>query len=153
MALPEFSWDDLIPEGYRPDEVLMKYGDLSELDDSDPRAQEALEELKQVWNAAPIVETLDGRRVRIPGFVVPLETDGVKLSEFLLVPYYGACIHVPPPPSNQVIYVTVPEGEAKVRSAFDAVWVIGTLSAKPFSSDLAQAGYQLRAESVLPYDE
>ena len=50
--------------------------------------------------------SLNGQYVKLPGYVVPLESDaGGLLSEFLLVPYYGACIHVPPPPSNQIVYV------------------------------------------------
>jgi len=99
-----------------------------------------------------VVESLDGKRVKLPGFVVPIEGDGKKLSEFLLVPYYGACIHVPPPPANQTVFVKVPKGNAKIRQAFDTVWVTGTLSAKPFTSDLATAVYQIQAEEVTPYE-
>ena len=148
----ELDWDTLIPADYRPDKIMNQFGDLDELDDDDPRARQVLAELEAAWNAAPVVESLDGKRVRLPGFVVPLEGDGEKLREFLLVPYYGACIHVPPPPANQTVYVTVPEGEAKIRQAFDTVWVTGTLSAKPFTSDLATAGYRIEAEDVSPYE-
>ena len=51
-------------------------------------------------------KSLDGATVRLPGFIIPLDArrDGV-LDEFLLVPYFGACIHVPPPPPNQLVYV------------------------------------------------
>jgi hypothetical protein len=148
----EIDWDALIPEDYNPEKILNQYGNVDELADDDPRVQQIMAELRKAWDQAPVVQALDGRRVKIPGFVVPLEGDGVKLSEFLLVPYYGACIHVPPPPNNQVIYVTVPEADAEIRRAFDTVWVIGTLSATPFSSDLGEAGYRLQAEQVLPYE-
>jgi hypothetical protein len=148
----EIDWDALIPADYNPAAILNQFGDIDELADDDPRMEKIMAELREAWDKAPVVEALDGRRVKIPGFVVPLEGDGVKLSEFLLVPYYGACIHVPPPPNNQVIYVQVPEADAEIRRAFDTVWVIGTLSAKPFSSDLAEAGYQMQAEQVLPYE-
>lgn len=148
----EIDWDALIPADYNPEAILNQFGNIDELADDDPRMEKIMAELREAWDKAPVVEALDGRRVKIPGFVVPLEGDGVKLSEFLLVPYYGACIHVPPPPNNQVIYVQVPEADAEIRRAFDTVWVIGTLSAKPFSSDLAEAGYQMRAEQVLPYE-
>ncbi|MCU7811748.1 MAG: DUF3299 domain-containing protein, partial [Candidatus Thiodiazotropha sp. (ex Notomyrtea botanica)] len=63
----------------------------------------------------------------------------------------GACIHVPPPPANQTVYVKVPKADAKIRRAFDTVWVIGKLSAKSFTNDLATAGYQLDAEEILLY--
>lgn len=148
----ELEWDSLVPEGYRPDEIMAQYGNIDELDDDDPKAQKILDELEAVWNAAPVVESLDGKRVKLPGFVVPIEGDGIKLTEFLLVPYYGACIHVPPPPTNQTVYVKVPEGDAKIRHAFDTVWVTGLLSAKPFTSDLANAGYQLQAEEITAYE-
>ncbi|MES9874329.1 MAG: DUF3299 domain-containing protein [Candidatus Sedimenticola sp. PURPLELP] len=148
----ELDWDRMIPEDFRPDKIMEQFGDINELDDDDPRAKKVLEELEAAWNAAPVVESLDGKRVKLPGFVVPLEGDGNKLSEFLLVPYYGACIHVPPPPANQTVYVTVPKGDAKIRNAFDTVWVTGTLSAKSFSSDLATAGYHIQAEEVIPYE-
>ena len=145
-------WDDMIPKDYRPDKIMGQFGDIKELDDDDPRAKKIMEELKAAWKMAPVVESLDGKRVKIPGFVVPIEGDGKKLSEFLLVPYYGACIHVPPPPANQTVYVRVPKGGAQIRKAFDAVWITGTLSAKSFDSDLATAGYQLEAEEVTPYE-
>jgi hypothetical protein len=149
----ELHWDSLIPDDYRPDKIMNQFGDISNLDDDDPRAQKILQELEAIWKLAPIVESLDGRRVKMPGFVVPIEGDGEKLTEFLLVPYYGACIHVPPPPANQTIYVQVPEGDAKIRHAFDTVWVTGVLSAKPFDSDLATAGYRIQAEEIVPYEE
>jgi len=148
----ELNWDSMIPEDYRPDKIMEQFGDINELDDDDPRTQQIMEELEAAFNAAPVVESLDGKKVRLPGFVVPLEGDGKKLAEFLLVPYYGACIHVPPPPANQTVYVKVPKGDAKIRYAFDMVWVTGVLSAKSFSSDLAAAGYQIQAEEVTPYE-
>ncbi|MCU7805699.1 MAG: DUF3299 domain-containing protein [Candidatus Thiodiazotropha sp. (ex Lucinoma borealis)] len=151
--VPELEWDAMIPADYRPEKIMSQFGDISELDDNDPRAQKILKELEALWDEAPVVESLDGKRVRLPGFVVPIEGDGKKLSEFLLVPYYGACIHVPPPPANQTVYVKVAEGDAKIRQAFDTVWVTGVLSAKSFNSDLATAGYRIQAEDVAPYDE
>ncbi len=148
----ELEWDDMIPADYRPDKIMGQFGDIDELDDNDPRTQKIMEELQAAFDEAPVVESLDGKRVKLPGFVVPIEGDGKKLREFLLVPYYGACIHVPPPPANQTVYVKVPKGDAKIRNAFDTVWVTGTLSAKSFTSDLATAGYQIQAEEVTPYE-
>ncbi len=148
----ELEWDDMIPADFRPDKIMGQFGDINELEDDDPRTQKILEELQAAWDKAPVVESLDGKRVKLPGFVVPIEGDGERLSEFLLVPYYGACIHVPPPPANQTVYVKVPKGDARIRRAFDTVWVTGTLSAKSFTSDLATAGYRIQAEEVAPYE-
>ncbi len=149
----ELEWDALIPADFRPETIMNQYGDINELDDNDPRAQKIMDQLQELWDKAPIVTELDGRHIKLPGFVVPLEGDGVKLTEFFLVPYYGACIHVPPPPANQIVYVRVPEKDARIRNAFDTVWVSGVLSAKSFESDLGNAGYQLNATLIEPYDE
>ena len=67
------------------------------------------------------------------------------MREFLLVPYYGACIHVPPPPVNQIVHVTLAEGETYRGGVFDAVWVSGILRVERFSSEIADAGYRLEA--------
>lgn len=152
QEFPEMDWDDLVPSDFRADAILDKYGDFSELPDEDPRVQEIMQELEAAFKAAPIVESLDGKNLKLPGFVVPLEADGEKVSEFLLVPYYGACIHVPPPPANQTIYVKVPENQARKMEVFETVWVSGTLSAKSFDSDLATAGYQIEAVNVEPLE-
>ena len=149
----ELEWDALIPADYRPDKIMNQYGDISEMDDNDPRAQKILDQLQALWDQAPIVTELDGQQVKLPGFVVPLEGDGIELTEFFLVPYYGACIHVPPPPANQIVYVKVAEKDVRIRNAFDTVWVSGTLSAKSFASDLGNAGYQLKATHIEPYEE
>ena len=151
-SFEEIDWDQLVPADFQADKILDKYGDFSELADDDPRVQEIMKELEAAFKAAPVVEDLDGKKIKLPGFVVPLEGDGKKINEFLLVPYYGACIHVPPPPANQTVYVKVAQGDVEIREVFDTVWVSGTLSAKSFDSDLATAGYQLEAMEVVPFD-
>ncbi len=148
----ELEWDSMIPDDYRPDKIMEQFGDVNELEDDDPRTLKIMKDLEEAFSKAPVVESLNGKRVRLPGYAIPLEGDGEKISEFLLVPYYGACIHVPPPPANQTVYVKVPKGNAKIRRAFDTVWVTGTLSAKSFDSEFAKAGYQLEAEEVELYE-
>ena len=76
-----------------------------------------------------------------------------EIDQFLLVPYYGACIHVPPPPANQTVHVVTRDGKAYRGELFDAVWVTGTLRVEPLSSDLAEAGYRLENATVAPYEE
>jgi hypothetical protein len=94
-----------------------------------------------------VVEALDGKRVRIGGYVVPLDFDATKVKEFLLVPFVGACIHVPPPPPNQLVYVRSEAG-FEVKGSFDPVWVTGTMQTKVAFTGLAEAGYSLEAEKV-----
>jgi uncharacterized protein len=94
-----------------------------------------------------VVATLNGKRVHIGGYVVPLDFDATRVKEFLLVPYVGACIHVPPPPANQIIYVKAEQG-FDVRGSFDPVWVTGALKVIPVLTGLAETGYSLEAERV-----
>jgi uncharacterized protein len=96
---------------------------------------------------APVVAGLDGKRLHIGGYVVPLDFEATRVKEFLLVPFVGACIHVPPPPANQIVYVKAEQG-FEVRGLFDPVWVTGTLRVTPAFTGLAEAGYSLDAEKV-----
>ena len=150
-SVTELDWDALIPAEWQPDKIMEQFN-AEELQDDDPRAQELLDRLRALWKESPVVQDLDGKRVRLPGFVVPLDTDGQKISEFLLVPYYGACIHVPPPPANQTIHVLTGTDRKYQGGLFDPVWVSGTLKVESSSSDLAEAGYRIDAIEVEPYE-
>jgi hypothetical protein len=94
-----------------------------------------------------VVAELNGKRVKIGGYVVPLDFEATSVKEFLLVPFVGACIHVPPPPANQIVYVKSEKG-FQVAGQFDPVWVTGTLKTEPAFTGLADTGYSLDAESV-----
>ena len=147
----EIEWDALVPEDWRPD-LLLGGEEIDDLSDDDPRAQELMEKLQALWREAPVVPELDGTSVRMPGFMVPLETDGKQVSSFLLVPYYGACIHVPPPPANQTVHVVTGEGRAFEGQLFDTVWVSGTMRVEKLDSELATSGYRLEDAVVVPYE-
>lgn len=144
-------WDDLMPAEYNP-EALFEGVDLSSLGDDDPKAAALMQKLEKLWQDAPGVTRLDGAFVRLPGFAIPLESDTKISRRFILVPYYGACIHVPPPPSNQVVLVEAPQG-ATIKEAFATVWVSGTLRVRAQQTDIAFAGYTLQANQVEPYEE
>ena len=103
--------------------------------------------LQQSEAPAPVVAALDGKRVRIGGYVVSLDFDTTRVKEFLLVPFVGACIHVPPPPANQIVYVKSAEG-FEVTGMFEPVWVTGTLKVTTAFTGLAEAGYSLNADKV-----
>ena len=94
-----------------------------------------------------VVAELDSKRVRIGGYVVPLDFNTTSITEFLLVPFVGACIHVPPPPANQIIYVKIERGFGLVGT-FDPVKVTGTLKTETAFTGLADAGYSIDAEAV-----
>lgn len=149
----ELPWEALVPKGWDPTKGFEDLQDLAALPDADPRVQKLYERMRTVWDQAPTVAALAGKAVKMPGFVVPLETDkGGALREFLLVPYFGACIHTPPPPANQIIHVRA-DPPAKGLRSMDAVWVSGTLDVERAASDMGTSGYRLAAKKVSKYVE
>jgi hypothetical protein len=144
------TWEALVPADWDPFKEF-KGIDLATLQDGDPKAAQMLKRMREVWDKAPVNPALVGQRVRIPGFVVPLEDtkDGIK--EFLLVPYFGACVHSPPPPSNQIIHV-LPNSPAKGFRSMDAVWITGTLSNTQTDSYMGASSWRLEAVGVAPYE-
>jgi len=108
--------------------------------------------------ASSINEALIGQEVRIPGYVLPLEMQGRKAVEFLLVPTVGACIHTPPPPGNQMIHVVYPEG-VEIRGLYDPAWVSGVVEADQSVRDVRYAdgqskvevSYSMKSARVAPY--
>lgn len=98
-----------------------------------------------------VTSAFNGRLVKLPGFVVPLDWDGEGTRTFLLVPYVGACIHVPPPPPNQLVLVTS-ERPYPLASLFEPVWVTGLFGTAAMTTELAEVGYALSAERIDPYE-
>ena len=145
----QIEWDDLMPADWDPMKGVQTL-QLAALGDGDPRATEALEKLRKAWDEAPVVPTMDKQHVVIAGFAVPLDAEGTTVHELLLVPYFGACIHTPPPPANQVIHVILPK-PAKGLRMMDTVWITGTLHVASASTTMGPAGYQLDGEAVAPY--
>ena len=146
----ELEWNALIPDDWQLDKLMDEYN-ADNLSDDDPRAKELMEKLKTFWREAPVVHDYDGKIVKLPGFVVPLEMDAKAIQEFLLVPYYGACIHTPPPPANQTVHIVTDERHAYQGELFDTVWVTGKIRVEKISSDLGDAGYRIEATNVEPY--
>jgi uncharacterized protein len=98
------------------------------------------------------LKALHGRQVRVPGFMVPLEDWEEQVTEFILVPYFGACIHVPPPPPNQMAHVLMQRNRKVAVNLWDPVWVIGTLKIENVESPYGVVGYQVSAERIVPYE-
>ncbi len=138
----ELDWIDLVPESERKmfDSVGM------------PAASEHSGGAAEQSKVGGVRTELNGSLVKIPGFVIPLEGDADTVTEFLLVPYFGACIHVPPPPPNQIIYVKFPEG-APVQELWDVVYVVGTLKTEIISHELAQTAYMIEGAKLESYDD
>jgi hypothetical protein len=100
----------------------------------------------------PTLARLNGQRVRLPGFIVPLEDFQDQAKEFLLVPYFGACVHTPPPPPNQMVLVKL-TGGPKSLALFDPVWIEGVLEIQQVSSPYGVVSYRMRGERIVPYRE
>lgn len=150
-AFPELQWDDLMPADWDP-MAAFRGMNIAELQDNDPKAQEALDTMRKAWNDAPVNPKLVGKKVRIPGFAIPVEQSDKGVGELLLVPYFGACIHTPPPPANQIIHVKLSEPQPAVGS-MQAYWIWGEISAQKFSSELGDAAYVIKATGIQPYED
>jgi hypothetical protein len=146
----ELRWAELIPEGApaaAPPVPLHGMGNLA-----DALAAEATPTARQPDVNAPVVQALDGVEARLPGYIVPLEvSEEGRVTEFLLVPYFGACIHVPPPPSNQIVHVTTELG-VPLALLYEPYWVEGPLRVRRGSSELADTGYAMEADKIYPYE-
>ncbi len=138
--LRELEWVELMPE----DELQAWLDDSETIDHSGFSVPEPFQSFRTM-------PELDGVEARIPGFVVPIETDGDgNLKEFFLVPYFGACIHVPPPPANQIIYGRLAEPIPMVN-IWDAFWMEGTLNVEDVENDTAASAYTMDVTELKLY--
>ena len=152
-------WDQLMPPGYIESmlEESSKNSFLQNMfsfDDDSEEAQTAYEELKVKLSSAPIVEELNNEFIKLAGFVVPLDFDfdSETFSSFLLVPYFGACIHVPPPPSNQIVHITSQKPLQQEWLDY-AVWATGTIKTESVHSEYGSAGYSMQNATLEKYEE
>lgn len=136
----DLDWDDLLPEGqpFVPNTLR----DLIQHDEPAlPSQQPESTGVRTDWN---------GKLVRLPGFIVPIDYHGVGVTAFLLVPFVGACVHVPPPPANQLVFVTTKE-PYESEGLYEPVSVVGMFSTVSTRTQLAESGYVLSAENIGPY--
>lgn len=156
-------WTDLIPKDdldalLSPPEYLDDIEDGSEADQIDSQTQSLAaagsdDRYQQALSSKRIIAEYNNQRIRMPGFIVPLEfDDNMAITEFFLVPYFGACIHLPPPPPNQVVHVTYKKG-LQTDVLYDPFWISGTLKTRVVQTDIATAAYTLEAVAITTYDE
>jgi hypothetical protein len=151
QAQPQFreiAWQELVPTGWDP---LAPYRGMviAQMDDGSAEAEAVAlaRRMRETWDNAPTNPALDGARVRLSGYVVPLESDQGQMSEFLLVPFFGACIHVPAPAANQLVHVRLAEPMPGLRT-MDVVWVNGQLATNRTDSAMGMAGERMLATDV-----
>jgi uncharacterized protein len=140
----DLDWKDLLPEGERSHFTAVAPPPVHDYrGEGGPPAVQA-----QNFN---VNRSLDGATVRLPGFIVPLQAvKSGNISEFLLVPYFGSCIHVPPPPPNQIVYVHVSR-RSGLDSIYDAYWITGKLHLQQKTTRLGSTAYELNADRVEIY--
>jgi hypothetical protein len=149
-------WNDLMPDDWVKEmtKEMAKMSKLNGLLDGSQEATKAMAELRQKLDDAPIVKSQVNQKVRLPGYAVPLDADRNSKREFLLVPYFGACIHTPPPPSNQIVLVrtTANSKIKKMPESMDVLWVEGELKESRVNTSQGVSGYMLEAISIAPYE-
>jgi len=171
LDVTEITWEDLMPEG--EDELLEAlyvefYEDferkmaqnsttLAEAASQDTNVSAMIEEgsdadtMEQI-GTFNVVKDLDGKRIRVPGYVVPFDFNAnAEYKEFLVVPYFGACLHTPPPPPNQIILVKS-DTAAKIDNIYEPFWLEGTLKTGEFLNDLGNSAYELKLSKIEPYE-
>ena len=136
----DLAWDDLLPEGQSTIAPTLR-GLLTHDEGALAASQPPSTGVRTDWN---------GRIVRLPGFVVPIDYAGTGVTAFILVPFVGACVHVPPPPANQLVFVTTSE-PYESSGLFEPVHVTGMIGTASTSTQLAEIGYALSAEKIEPY--
>lgn len=148
-AAEDISWYELLPPDARElQETPAPVHAVSALGEFD---EELGDPAVQMEPAAPVVAQMQGRHIRLPGYIVPLGiTEAMEVEEFLLVPYFGACIHVPPPPSNQIVHVRSTSG-IKLEDLYQPFWINGVIHVEHVESELANAGYRIEGGAVEPY--
>lgn len=137
----EITWDDLIPPGVPYSEII---------------AEGQIDERNDLWrpvfdnNATKLNPILDGAYIKMPGFIIPIDLSPEGVTSFVLVPYVGACLHVPPPPPNQLVFVTT-QTPWPSDDLWDAVWVTGQMQHEIQSTEVADTGYALAADQMETY--
>ena len=161
LIFETIEWPDLMPPEIlaillNPPEYIAEIEDGSAEDQISSQMKSAVNQseedaYQQALVSTDVNENLDGAMIRIPGFVVPLEFDEEQtISQFFLVPYFGACLHMPPPPPNQIILVNAPKG-IQMSALYDPFWIEGQLSTSFQENDMATSAYAMRLQRIEPY--
>ncbi len=168
----ELIWQDLMPEGEEArldalyaeffQDLEERFAQAEQISLAEAGRRAGQDPLAQIAEGSPIdtmpqlgtfnvVETLDGQKIRLPGYIVPLDFNSDQMHEsFLLVPYFGACIHSPPPPPNQIVFVRADEA-VEIPSIYEPVWVEGVMRTQRHENETGDAAYTLELSVLKPY--
>lgn len=151
-------WTELMPADdlealWNPPDYINELPEGSPLDNVDASNEEfsPADPYQSALVSTRVVEDLVGEKVNLPGFIVPLEFDeSMTVTQFFLVPYFGACIHLPPPPPNQMVLVDYPEG-IEVSGLYTAFWISGELESEITENSLGTSAYRMQMDSFETY--
>jgi len=146
-------------EGYYQEALAQLKADEIDIDGLLAMREEIAEKRRARGQAANA--ELNGQNIRLPGYLLPLEFKDKQVTEFLLVPWVGACIHTPPPPPNQIVHVKMDQGYDIGETLFTPVWVNGVVRTEKNNPELSfvdgtqsiDVSYVMQAEKVEPYEE
>jgi hypothetical protein len=155
------SWNDLMPETWHPQDImdeifsgidLNSISEDEEFSGNNKKFNSAMLKFRKAMDEAPVEKTMKGKSIKIAGYIAILEYNtNKKINEFFLVPYFGACIHSPAPPANQIIYVISKNG-ISTELAEDAVWASGILDTQIVKkNDIGIAGYTMTLDKIESY--
>lgn len=137
----EIAWEDLLPAGVPYSEIIGE-GEMDEVNDTWNPIYDA--------NATKLNEDLNGAYIKMPGFIIPFDVSAQGVTNFMLVPYVGACIHVPPPPANQLVMVDAAQPWPS-DNLWEAVWVTGVMRTQLQTTALGKTGYSIAADAMEVY--
>ena len=150
-GVKRIGWEDLMPEGEEERLAQMYQAQMAMLYSGAGVAEGSAADTMVQVGTFNTVKELNGKKIRIPGYTVPFEYGAdAQIKEFLLVPYFGACIHSPPPPPNQTIFIMADKA-IKMNDLAQAVWIEGTIYTQTQESDLADAAYTIKLTSIEEY--
>lgn len=159
----EIEWTQLMPADdlaalLNPPDFLLEIEDGGNNDNIDSlgtlsESNQSAKRFAQALQSTRVIEAFDQARIRLPGFIVPLQSDEQqRVTQFFIVPYFGACLHMPPPPPNQIIYAEHQAG-IELNTLLDPYWFEGTLIIDHTEKMLGSSAYTLRLDKYYPYED
>ncbi len=158
----EIEWIELMPQEdldilLNPPELFAQIEDGSAADSIDALAKKAetddsVKRFQEALSSTRVIQSWDKKSIRLPGYIVPLESnEDQKITEFFIVPYFGACLHMPPPPPNQIVFVKYEKG-VELNNLYDPFWFEGKLVIETNENDLGTAAYRMMLDKAELYE-
>jgi uncharacterized protein len=162
-SAPQVDHESMTQEELAQDIPVQSNNNLSAFEDqiaqaiADANKQASTANKPRTWKDAlvstAVRKEFNQKRIKLAGYISPITWDENNIvTELFFVPYFGACIHVPPPPPNQLIYVKLDKG-MKLIELYEPFWVQGTLIVEATQKDIGHSAYSMQNASFAPYTE